>query len=156
MSYLTTSCPFTPDLKKMKTALSISDERTLKQYLDYLDKLQLILSIGKAGSKFKSLLRPEKIYLNNPNFIFALASSGNVDTGNLRETFVANILRGIHDLQIPNKGDFLVDDKYTFEVGGKSKGSDQLLNLKNSYIFADDIEMGVKNKIPIWTLGFLY
>ncbi|MBF0301069.1 MAG: ATP-binding protein [Oligoflexia bacterium] len=156
LNYLASSCPFTPDMTKIKTALSISDERTLKQYFGYLDKLQIIINVEKAGGKLAGLQRPEKIYLNNPNFIYALSSKKEIDIGNLRETFVANIFHGLYDLKVPNKGDFIVDNKYTLEVGGKNKDSSQLRDLKDAYILADDIEFGIKNKIPIWLFGFLY
>jgi len=156
LAYITESCPFTPDLKKISTALSISDERTIKQYLNYLDKLQIIIAVDKAGGKFTGLQKPEKIYLNNTNFMHALVQAEKIDKGNLRKTFVANLLSGIHDLKIPTAGDFLVDDKYIFEVGGKSKDDKQIKNIKNAYVLSDDIEHGIKDKIPLWLLGFLY
>ncbi|MBF0362437.1 MAG: AAA family ATPase [Oligoflexia bacterium] len=156
LNYLAGSCPFAPDMAKIKTALSISDERTLKQYLGYLDKLQIIINVDKAGGKLSGLQRPEKIYLNNPNFVYALSNKNSPDIGNLRETFVANILSGLHDIKIPDRGDFLLDDKYTLEIGGKSKNSVQIKDQKNAYVFSDDIEIGMKNKIPLWILGFLY
>ena len=154
--YVTKSCPFTPDMKKIKTALSITDERTLKQYLTFLDKLQLIINVEKAGGKFAGLQKPEKIYLNNTNFMYALVSSENINKGNLRETYVANLLHGIRSLQVPLSGDFLVDETYTFEIGGKTKGEKQIKNTKHSYILSDDIEYGIKNKIPLWLIGFSY
>jgi hypothetical protein len=54
------------------------------------------------------------------------------------------------------KGDFLVDGKYLFEIGGKSKGFNQIKELPDSYVVADDIEVGFGNKIPLWLFGFLY
>ena len=156
LAFITESCPFTADLKKIKTALSISDERTLKQYLHFLDKLQIIITVEKAGGKFAGLQRPKKIYLNNTNFMHALVSTENINKGTIRETYVANLLNGMHDLKIPLAGDFLVDDKYIFEVGGKSKNEHQIKNSKNAYILSDDIEYGVKAKIPLWLIGFLY
>jgi len=47
-------------------------------------------------------------------------------------------------------------DNYTFEVGGKRKSFDQIKNIPNSYVVADDIEIGHNNKIPLWLFGFLY
>ena len=59
-------------------------------------------------------------------------------------------------LNISKQGDFIVDDKFIFEVGGKNKGFEQIKDMPNSYIAADDIEVGVGNKIPLWLFGFLY
>jgi len=55
-----------------------------------------------------------------------------------------------------NKGDFFVDDKYLFEVGGKSKTWKQIAGEPDSYIAADGVEVGFRNKIPLWLFGFLY
>jgi hypothetical protein len=55
-----------------------------------------------------------------------------------------------------NTADFLVSGKYTFEIGGREKGSKQIKGIDHSYVIADDILIGVKNKIPLWLFGFLY
>jgi hypothetical protein len=36
--------------------------------------------------------------------------------GTLRETFFINMLSAMHNVSSPSKGDFLVDDKYIFEI----------------------------------------
>ena len=54
------------------------------------------------------------------------------------------------------KGDFRVDGKYLFEVGGKGKGFDQIKDMPNSYVVNDEVEVGFGNKIPLWLFGFLY
>ena len=41
------------------------------------------------------------------------------------------------------KKQFLVDRKYTFEVGGQSKDFTQIANIDNAYILADDLEMPI-------------
>jgi hypothetical protein len=76
--------------------------------------------------------------------------------GNVRETFFANQLSVNQKIAAPSKGDFLVDDKYIFEVGGKNKTYEQIRNIENSFIAADDLEIGYGNKIPLWLFGFLY
>ena len=48
--------------------------------------------------------------------------------------------------------DFIVGE-FTFEIGGTKKSFEQI---RDSYIAADDIEVGVGNKIPLWLFGFLY
>jgi len=61
-----------------------------------------------------------------------------------------------HDLSYPTKGDFLVNEKFTFEIGGKNKSFKQIKDISNSFVVADDIEIGSGNKIPLWLFGFLY
>ncbi len=79
-----------------------------------------------------------------------------MNQGNLRETFFMNQLKSFYKVEIPKKGDFIVDANYLFEIGGKDKTYHQIANVENSYIAADDIEFGSGNKIPLWLLDFLY
>lgn len=156
LSLLTESVPYTPDLNDLKRKLDIGDTRTLKQYLKFLEDSDVILSVSKKGRGFSELEKPEKIYLNNTNLVHALAESDRVDIGNLRETFFVNIISSFYKIQAIEKADFLADDKYTFEVGGKNKGFSQVKGIENSFLAVDDIETGFGKKIPLWLFGFLY
>jgi uncharacterized protein len=61
-----------------------------------------------------------------------------------------------HTVTLPKQGDFLVDNEYTFEIGGKNKTNRQIANLETAFIAANDIDFGFQNKIPLWLFGFLY
>ena len=153
---IASSVPFTPDLKKLKTTLDVGDERTLKTYLKYLEDAGIILTVSKGGRGLRELEKPEKIYLNNPNLIHAISSRMPLETGNLRETFFLNIVETSHKVSSPAQGDFLVDGRYTFEIGGKNKDFSQIKDIKNSFLGVDNTEIGAGNKIPLWLFGFLY
>ena len=153
---IASSVPFTPDLKKLKTTLDIGDERTLKIYLKYLEDAGIILTVSKGGKGLRELEKPEKIYLNNPNLIHAISSRMPLEIGNLRETFFLNMVETLHKVSSPAQGDFLVDGRYTFEIGGKNKDFFQIKDIKNSFLGVDNTEIGVGNKIPLWLFGFLY
>jgi hypothetical protein len=123
--------------------------------LDILERAALIQQLKSEKASLKNLSRPDKIYPDNPNMMFALVSS--VDTGTLREAFFLNQLRGAgHDVKYPPQGDFIVDGRWLFEVGGPGKGFGQIKDLPDSFVVADDIEIGFGNKIPLWLFGFLY
>ncbi|OGL45493.1 MAG: hypothetical protein A2161_19440 [Candidatus Schekmanbacteria bacterium RBG_13_48_7] len=154
LSIIAESVPFTPDLKRLKKSVEIGDERTLKNYLKYLEDGGVIISLWRTGHGLKEMEKPEKIYLNNPNQIHAISGKGNV--GNIRETFFINMLSLEHKVSIPKIGDFFVDDRYTFEIGGKSKTFKQIQDIQNSFLAIDDIEIGIGRKIPLWIFGFLY
>ncbi|SKB63226.1 hypothetical protein SAMN05660226_02369 [Parapedobacter luteus] len=81
---------------------------------------------------------------------------GNADIGNVRETFFANQLSYRHQLEFPERGDFLIDGRYVFEIGGKDKTGGQLKGVGEGYVAADGIEYGTSTKIPLWLFGFLY
>ena len=110
--------------------------------------------VNKESNSYKTLSRPDKIYLNNTNQMYAL--TGDVNEGTLRETFFVNQLRQAHQVLLPVKGDYLIDNKYTFEVGGASKTFKQIKDVPNSYLALDEIEFGTGNSIPLYLFGFLY
>ena len=156
LAVISESAPFIPDLKRLKRIVEIGDERTLKNYLKYLEDGGLILSLTKSGSGLGVLEKPDKIYLNNPNQIYAMSREGKENIGTIRETFFINMLSVMHKVSMPKKGDFYVDNKYTFEIGGKNKSFKQIKDTNNSFLAIDDVEAGISNKIPLWLFGFLY
>lgn len=126
----------------------------LMRLLSLLERSALIRQLFTEAKGLKQLVKPEKILFENTNLMYAL--SPKAETGTLRETFFASMLNRNHSLQAPKEGDFLVDGTLLFEIGGKGKGFRQIRNITNSYVAADDIEIGFANKIPLWMFGLLY
>jgi len=151
---LATNVPFKPNVKKLSEKIGIS-RQTIVQYFHYLEKTRLIVSLVQTGKSISNLQKPDKIYLNNTNLAYALAPE-HVNPGTLRETFFLNQLSTAHSLSLPAAGDFLLDDAYTFEIGGRGKTLRQLKDVKNGFLAVDDIEIGFQHKIPLWLFGFLY
>ena len=148
------SAPFIPNITKLSERIGIT-RNSLLAYLNALHESRLTFSAQKPGNGMNILQKPDKVYLENPNLMYALADK-QTDIGNVRETFFANQLRKSHQVNLSEASDFLIDGKYTFEVGGKDKGKKQIATLENAYVVADDIEYGMGNKIPLWLFGFLY
>ena len=145
------SKPFKLNIKELANKIGISDYQTLYKYIEYL-KRGTILRPVRASTKGDNIFsKPDKLYLANTNLYFAYCK--NSEIGTIRETFFASMLENI---ATSKKGDFLVDEKYTFEIGGKNKSFKQIKELPNSYVVADDIEIGSANKIALWLFGFLY
>ena len=67
-----------------------------------------------------------------------------------------NQLKAVSQVTASKKADFTVDNSYVFEVGGKNKGHEQIMGLKNAYLALDNLEYGFGNKIPLWMFGMLY
>jgi len=149
------SHPYTPNIKELLSRMDMGDNyKGLYRFLDYLHKAK-VLNVMRASTKGDNIFtKPEKVYLNNTNLHHAYCEKH--QSGTLREVFFASMLNDRYRLSIPKKGDFLVNEKYLFEVGGKSKGFKQIKDLPNSYVVADDIEIGSGNKIPLWLFGFMY
>lgn len=155
LSFIARSVPFTPNWNYIKDTLEIGDVRTLKTYFKYLEDAYLIRSLSSEKQKIKHISHPEKIYLDNPNQMHALML-GNHNKGTERELFFLDILSLNHKVTLPAKGDFLVDEKYLFEVGGRKKTFEQVAGEKNAFLACDEIESGIGAKIPLWLFGFLY
>ena len=100
--------------------------------------------------------KPDKIYLENPNLLYVLATAP-VKKGTVRECFAVNQLSYGHTVEYSKtQGDFKVDGRWIFEVGGEDKTFDQIADIPDSFIISDDIEMPKGNKLPLWIIGFLY
>jgi uncharacterized protein len=155
LAAIATSVPYVPNLSKLRKELYITDQRTLLKYLDFLEKAEVISTLMQSAKGNKILQKPDKIYLGNTNYMYSLQLSVK-EPGTIREVFFESQLRVNHNLRLPPKGDFEINDKYLFEVGGKNKSSNQIRNLENAYVVADNIENGIFRTIPLWLFGFLY
>lgn len=154
LTMLCMSVPYKPNITSLSAATEV-DPKTLYTYLDALQSGRLIRMIA-ARSRGESIIKkPEKIYLDNPNMFNALCQTS--DIGTLRESFFSSLLQNAkYTVTAVKKGDFAVDEKYIFEIGGKNKSFNQIKDIDNSFIAADDIEVGFGNKIPLYLFGFLY
>ena len=148
------SAPFTPNIQKLSEYIGIN-RATLLAYLHYLEESHLTKHLYHSSVGMNKLQKPDKIFLENTNLAFLLAKTG-ANIGNVRETFFLNQLAYKNQVELPKNGDFTVNNKYTFEIGGKSKNNKQIQLLENAYIVADNIEYGHGNKIPLWLFGMLY
>jgi hypothetical protein len=147
--------PFELNANKIAAALEIGRD-TVVEYLKYLGDAKVLNLLYSDKKKIGKLSKPDKVYLENPNILYALAPT-KADIGTLRETFAIGSLSESHNVEYGKaQGDFKVDEKYTFEIGGRSKDFSQIAGVKDSYIFADDWDMPDGAKLPLWMLGFLY
>ena len=129
-------------------------QRTLYKYLGILQAAGLIRVLGAKSNGVSIISKPEKLYLDNTNLFSIFCDNPKI--GTIRETFFASQLAYEHTINYPKSADFIVDEKYTFEVGGKDKSAKQLKDAKRGFVVADNIEVGFDDKIPLWLFGFLY
>jgi len=148
------SAPFIPNITKISGRIGIN-RTTLLSYIHYLKEAGLIHTLYRESSGITRFQKPEKIFLENTNLAFTFPIP-KPDKGTLRETFFMNQLSFSGKVTLPEKGDFLIDGKYSFEVGGKNKTFPSSNTGKYEWIAADDIETGNGRKVPLWLFGFLY
>ena len=153
LAMLCQSKPYELNISKLSTKIGLN-RATLYTYLSYLEAGRLTKTIRQHSKGDKIFTKPEKLYLNNTNLSNAYCQ--NQDKGTNREIFFANQISQEHTINYSKIGDFLVDDTYIFETGGKNKSFGQIKDMNDSFIVADNIEIGFNNKIPLWLFGFLY
>ena len=145
--------PFEPNMSELWKQLATNNELGLRM-LYALDKAKVLSLLTSKAKNYKCLYKPEKIFLSNTNLMHVLCPV--VNKGNERETFFYSHLSVAHDVKYPQKGDFMVDDKYLFEVGGRKKSFEQIADVPDSFLAVDDTEIGHGNRIPLWIFGFTY
>jgi uncharacterized protein len=151
------SVPFTVNIDRLSRELGTAKEY-IYLYIDYLEDAGLLNPVHTEGKGLKLARKPAKLFLENTNLLAAVGGSLKTisDIGTIRETFFVNQLKQGHKIRYSNKGDFIIDDRFIFEIGGKSKDFHQLKGEKNGYVAAANIEIGFGRKIPLYLLGFLY
>lgn len=155
MYVLSQSVPFKPNYSKLSADLDIR-RNTLPQYMLYLEKAGLISTLREKAAGMKILEKVEKIYLQNPNFAYAL-SPKNADIGNIRETIFFAWMQERYFISSSKVADFEVEE-YVFEVGGRKKGQAQIASVPQGkgFFVKDDVERAVGNIVPLWMFGFVY
>lgn len=150
---IATTVPFKPNITELSNKVATSRD-VLLRHMYLLARSGLINLLSHDGTGASILQKPDKIYINNPTLMYALDER--VNRGTLRETFFMNQLSAVHTVTYPKSGDFLVNNQYLFEIGGKNKTNKQIAGINQAYTALDDIEHGLGTKIPLWLFGFLY
>lgn len=153
LAVLAEQVPFVPNITNLSRDIEVTRNQLMK-FFNLLSEAAILRTLMSPTAQPKRAAKPEKILFNNTSVMQALGITSK--TGTIRETFVASMLSSQGDLFAPSEGDFLLNRRQLFEVGGKGKGFSQIADRNDSYVIADDIETGFGNKIPIWLLGFLY
>ena len=154
MLFLATNQPYDVSIAKLSSYLEIN-KSTVLSYLSSMQRAELLHLLYADNKSVTKMQKPDKIYIHNPNMLYALGTKQEI--GTLRECFVVNQLSTNHTVEYGKaQGDFLVDGKITIEVGGKDKSFDQIADIPNSYILADELEFPIGKKLPLWIVGLLY
>ena len=149
-------CQITPggfNVNSIAQSLGI-DVKTLYNYIIALERGELVslLYYSKKGNAL--FQKPDKVLLGNPNLFYVLCDKP--DIGSIREAFFVSMVRVDNSLKYAKHGDFAVNDKFVFEIGGKSKKRKQIKDIPEGFVVVDGVEFGSDKKIPLWVFGFLY
>ena len=145
--------PMKPNADSLSQEVGVS-KNNISDYLVYLEKAGMIGLLRDNTGGLRGLGKVEKVYLDNPSLMTVLAF-GKPDTGSLRETFFYNQMRVQNHVLASRVSDFTIGE-YTFEIGGRKKGKQQIEDVPNGFIVKDDIEYGHHNVVPLWAFGLNY
>ncbi len=154
---IASASPFIVNIDKISRDLGISKDYVYA-YFEYLEGAGLIYCLRPGGKGFALARKPQKAFINDPNLLSVLHNQLQSEDGQgaLRETFFVNQLKDLVKITASDKGDFLINDKHVFEVGGRGKTFKQVKDVGNAYVVADRMEIGAGNKIPLYLFGMLY
>ena len=154
LMFLCDNVPYEVNIAKLASYLELN-KATVLSYLSGMKKAELLHLLNSSNVSVTKMQKPDKIYVHNPNILYALGSRENI--GTVRECFFVNQLSKGHTVEYgKTSGDFLIDGRITVEVGGKDKSFEQIADIPDSYVFADEMEFPVGKKLPLWLAGFLY
>lgn len=152
--YLAANIPYEVNISKLASYLELN-KNTVLGYLPYMQKAELLHLLYSDNKSVTKMQKPDKIYLHNTNMLCALSSD--IKIGTIRECFAVNQLAVKHAVEYGKiQGDFKVDGRWTFEVGGQDKSFNQIADLPDSFILADSMEFPVGKKLPLWMVGLIY
>lgn len=155
MNIISDQVPFELDASKLAKSVEATRE-TVVLYLHNMAKAKLLNLLFSGSKNYAKLAKPDKLYLENPNMLYALCSH-KPEIGTVRETFAVNQLSENNIVEYgKERGDFKVNGKYMLEVGGAEKSFTQIAGVENSFVLADDIDRPSGRRIPLWMLGLLY
>ena len=154
LMFLCDNVPYEVNIAKLASYLELN-KATVLSYMSGMKKAELLHLLYSSNVSVTKMQKPDKIYVHNPNILYALGSRENI--GTVRECFFVNQLSKGHTVEYgKTSGDFLIDGRITVEVGGKDKSFEQIADIPDSYVFADEMEFPVGKKLPLWLAGFLY
>ena len=149
LQIIASQAPFSPNVSKISADVQTS-RATIMNYLRYMKNARIISMLFANGDE-DEIKKPDLVYLHNTNLMYAIDDE-NINTKILRKTFFYNQVGNKNQIKSSVKADFVVNDQYTFSVGGK-----YTLPAEPGYFAAADmIEIGKGNVIPLWLFGFLY
>lgn len=152
--FLANNVPYEVNIAKLASYLELN-KATVLSYLNALQKAQLLHLLYADNKSVTKMQKPDKIYIHNTNMLCAFTQNHKI--GTLRECFVVNQLSVNHTVEYGKTvGDFKIDGKWTFEVGGEGKSFEQIADIPNSFILADNLEFPIGKKLPIWLVGLSY
>jgi len=137
----------TVNISKLCSEWHIGKEK-LYQLLSVMEAVELLRIVRRKGDK-SVYSKGAKMLINDPSVYYCF--NGNLGTA--REAFVVFTLSERYEVYASPREedyDYLVDGK-RIEVGGRRKETKSA-----DLVISDDIELPVRNRLPMWLLGMIW
>lgn len=149
LQIIASQAPFSPNVSKISAEVQTS-RATIMNYLRYMKNARIINMLFSNGNE-DEIKKPDMVYMHNTNLMYAIDEE-NISNKILRQTFFYNQVGYKNQIKSSVKADFLVNDLYRFNIGGKYTSPFE----EGYFAAADMIEVGNGHIIPLWLFGFLY
>lgn len=148
--FFATSQPGSVNINRLAGSLK-KDFTTIAEYVQILRDTGLLRFLLQNKQGHALVRDAEKIYLDNPNLLYALNEEVGKEplVGLVRELFVISNLQNANYHVFFSKEADIECDGSLFEIGGKSKTGEK------GYLVKDDILVGDQKTIPLFLFGFL-
>ena len=153
LNIIAANVPYKPEASSLANEIKVS-RNDIPNFLLYMEKAGMIGQLRDETGGMRGLGKIEKVYIDNPNMIYALCGE-EANVGNVRETFFYNQTRAVADVTSSKVADFTIGP-YTFEVGGAKKSRRQIQAVEHAFVVRDDMEFANGNILPLWAFGLLY
>lgn len=153
LNIIAANVPYKPEASSLANEIKVS-RNDIPNFLLYMEKAGMIGQLRDETGGMRGLGKTEKVYIDNPNMIYALCGE-EANVGNVRETFFYNQTRAVADVTSSKVADFTIGP-YTFEVGGAKKSRRQIQAVEHAFVVRDDMEFANGNILPLWAFGLLY
>ena len=143
--------PKAPNVSQLAKTIQTS-RATIMNYIKYLTDARLLNMVYPLNESFPK--KPAKVMMHNTSLMYCLYPM-NASTQDILETFFVNSMWKDH---LVNKGNgkqysYLIDETRPFKVCSKRQ---MVKNNPEITYTVNQMEVGHKNQIPLWLLGFLY
>ncbi len=139
-------------LNVSKLAKGIETSRaTVTNYINFLKDAELITLVPRieATEPKSSLIS----YIENTNLSYAIAPE-HISKDEIARTFFLNQVRQNHNIEatVRSHTTFIIDKEFNFRVDAENN----LRYRPDRYYAVNNLEVGIRNIIPLWLFGFLY
>ncbi len=132
-----------------------SSRRTILEYMEYLAQARLVVNFRDNQNKEGQYTKPQQVYVANSNILGAMFPDKNNLLYEMKCFFFSQLLY-VTEIEQGSADDLIIDSKYKVKLQTDILADKSLFGDFDGYSVVKHIEVGYRNKIPLWLFGFVY